>query len=494
MKTEHSENCTLIPYTAVFCMLLALLILLLIPLFLLAGYAVPAADDFSFSCETHAAFQRGGGFFSMIAAAAGKTAEVYESWQGTFSAVFLMAFQPSIWGFRFYSLTTWIMVVPLVGSIFLICFRVFTGIFRAGKSLSGVIASVVAVACTQFLPSPNQAFYWYNGSVYYTLTFAMMLWFFSTLIAWLLKGGTWRIALLSVLGLVIGGNNYVTALLTVILLTTVLLGLLICRKKSAKALLIPFVFLLAAFAISAAAPGNAVRQAAFADHPGPVRAVLLSFCYALHGVRKWSDLRLLACLLVLFPFLWNAASGTRGCTFRLPGAVTLFSFCLLASMFTPHVYAIGFDGPGRLQNIYYYAFVLLLVFNFFWWCGWVRKKKPGNPDNTPSGIRLFPFLGFSCAALLTMACSVAFFGGSLTSAAALGELRSGEAQAYYVQALERQTVLENPDVKDCVFSPFRENPYLLFFGDMTDDPHSYENEDTATFYDKQSIVVKGEAA
>jgi len=133
---------------------------------------------------------------------------------------------------------------------------------------------------------------------------------------------------------------------------------------------------------------------------------------------------------------------------------------------------------------------LLLAFNLFWWCGWVRKKKAGNTDCLHSRIRLLPFLGFSCTALLTMVCSVAFFGGSLTSAAALGELRSGEAQDYYAQALERQTVLENPAVKDCVFSPFRENPYLLFFGDMTDDPHSYENEDTATFYDKQSIVVK----
>ena len=93
-----------------------------------------------------------------------------------------------------------------------------------------------------------------------------------------------------------------------------------------------------------------------------------------------------------------------------------------------------------------------------------------------------------------MTCSIAFFEGSLTSVAALGELRSGEAQAYYSQALERQAILEDPVVEDCVFLPFRENPYLLFFGDMTDDPRSYENEDTATYYDKQSIVVKEEAA
>ena len=47
-----------------------------------------------------------------------------------------------------------------------------------------------------------------------------------------------------------------------------------------------------------------------------------------------------------------------------------------------------------------------------------------------------------------MACSLFLFRGSLTSAAALGELRSGEAQAYYAQALERQAILEDPAVQD----------------------------------------------
>ena len=490
MKNSLSEK-RLLPYIAVFSVLLALLVLLLIPLFLLAGFAVPAADDFSFSCETHAAYQSGRGILAMIAAAAGKTAEVYESWQGTFSAVFLMAFQPSVWGFRFYGLTTWIMLISLVSGIFLICFRVFSGVFGAAKSLSGIIAAVIAAACTQFLPSPNQGFFWYNGSVYYTFTFGLVLWFFSILIAWLQRGESWRVALLSLLGIVIGGNNYVTALLTVILMSVILLGLLICKSKNAKGLLIPFVFLLAAFAVSASAPGNAVRQSAFAEHPGPIRAILLSFRYALHGIRRWSDLRLLACLLLLAPFLWNAASGSsREHTFRLPGAVTAFSFCLLASMFTPHVYAIGFDGPGRLQNIYFYAYVLLLVFNLFWWCGWVGRRISKNADALLSSIRVLPFLFFSASAVLCMACSLFLFRGSLTSAAALGELRSGEAQAYYAQALERQAILEDPAVQDCVFTPFRENPWLLYFGDMTDDPHSYENEDTATFYGKHSIIVK----
>ena len=91
---------------------------------------------------------------------------------------------------------------------------------------------------------------------------------------------------------------------------------------------------------------------------------------------------------------------------------------------------------------------------------------------------------------MCLACSVLFFHGTLTSVAAVSELRSGEAQRYYAQAEERQMILENPEILDCEFEPFSSEPYILYFTDMTEDPASYENEDTAHFYGKNSIVVR----
>ena len=112
MKDSKGEYT--VPYTTILALLLVLLLLLLIPILVLSNYAVPAADDFSFSCETHSAFVNGKGILAILAGALSKTAEVYQSWQGSFSAVFLMAFQPSIWGFRFYRLTSYIIILPLV--------------------------------------------------------------------------------------------------------------------------------------------------------------------------------------------------------------------------------------------------------------------------------------------------------------------------------------------------------------------------------------------
>ena len=110
------------------------------------------------------------------------------------------------------------------------------------------------------------------------------------------------------------------------------------------------------------------------------------------------------------------------------------------------------------------------------------------------GIILGNYITCVLVGLLMMPDRSLLLHGSLTSAAAMGELRSGEAQRYYSEALERQTLLEDPSVEDCIFRPYQTEPYLLFFADMSEDPTSYENEDTASFYGKRSIVVSADLA
>ena len=91
---------------------------------------------------------------------------------------------------------------------------------------------------------------------------------------------------------------------------------------------------------------------------------------------------------------------------------------------------------------------------------------------------------------MSIACAIFVFNKPLTSVLAINELRSGEALSYYEEALERQKYLEDPYVLNCEFKPFESTPYLLFFTDMTDDPLDFQNVDTATYYSKNSIIVR----
>ncbi len=474
--------------TLIFTLLLIFLFFSLIPILSIAKYNVPSADDFSFSCETHKAVMENQSFFGLCAAALNKVQDVYISWQGTFSAVFMMSLQPSIWGFQYYSLTTPIMLISLMGGIFFLCFRLFSGLFQISKTLSGIIASVISIIYTQFVPMANQSFYWYNGSVYYTFTFGLMLIFYAVSIGYILHKGIWRIILLCIFSFIIGGSNYVTALLTLIVSLSIIFLLFLKRDKKWIIFLIPFVILCISFAVSILAPGNAVRQGGNPDHPGPVQAIVLSFRYGFLNLIKWTDFRFLACLLFLAPFLYHAASHCRSFSFPFPLLFSVFSLCLYSSSFTPHLYALGSDGPDRLKNIIYFLYVILTVLNLFWWFGWITHKK--HRQSSSSNIHILPFVLYSAGAVISIFCAVFIFHQSLTSVLAINELKSGEAREYYEEALQRQIILEDPSILDCEFKPFEHMPYLLFFTDMSDDPSDFQNEDTCTYYQKNTILVR----
>lgn len=478
-----------ISYVSFLVLTLSIILISLVPLLIVSRYDVPAADDYSFSCETHAAVNNKEGFSGVMTGAWTKVKDVYISWQGTFSAIFMMALQPAIWGIRFYRLTAWLMLFSLGISILFFGIRMLSGVFKVNRSLSGIISLIIFFVCVQFLPSANQGFYWYNSSVYYTFTFSVMLTAFATAAGFVLYGGIWRYLILCLLNIFIGGNNYVTALISALFSVLWVLLLFLLKNQKWKAFVPPTLLLLAAFITSVCAPGNSGRQAYFTNQPSALEAIFLSFAAAASSIIKWADLRYFSCMLLIFPFVRNASGQMHHFSFRFPALGTLFSYCLLSAMFTPQIYAMRDSGPDRLKNIIYFSFVLLSVIDLLWWCGWLHNKS-GKKTACTTHIRfkeVFPFFLVSGICFLS---SVVIFGKPLSSVIAVGELRSGEAHSYFNESMARITILEDPSVPTCEFEPFSVTPYLLYFTDMTDDPEYYENQDACTYYNKDSIIVK----
>ena len=79
---------------------LAVLALLasLVPMFYAAQFARPGMDDFMYSAWTHQAIEAGGGFFSAVWAALRRDWFFFNNWQGLYTAAFLLAMQPGVWG------------------------------------------------------------------------------------------------------------------------------------------------------------------------------------------------------------------------------------------------------------------------------------------------------------------------------------------------------------------------------------------------------------
>lgn len=71
-------------------------VLLLIPLLLIGRYNHPSADDFSYGLHTAQIWTETHSLAETLAAAVQQVQGVHTTWQGTFSAVFLMALQRAV--------------------------------------------------------------------------------------------------------------------------------------------------------------------------------------------------------------------------------------------------------------------------------------------------------------------------------------------------------------------------------------------------------------
>ena len=465
-------------------MSLVILAALLIPMFIVARYDMPADDDFGYGARSHIAYVSGRGAAGILSEALENTKDIYNSWQGSFTATFLMALQPGIFGPGYYKITVYLLVLSFIAAVVYVFRRLLCDVFGIDKWAARFTGVLVSVFCIELVPYPNQSFYWFNGAVYYTFFYSLMLVLFGLTISYVKRPAAWRVVLMSVLAFLIGGANYVTALITVISGILAVIFLAIARNRGWKALIIPTAVALATMIISMVAPGNAVRQSELPNHPDALRTIKLAFIWGWSFIKKWTNLPWLGLMTISVPFMWHLA-GTSSRRVKYPYIATVLSFCLFCAMFAPHLYASGAPGPERIEDIYFFSFIILSVINVYLWCGFLRR------DRAEAG-GWNPVIALASAAVAAGLVLYPAYRGqiNLTSALAAGELRSGEAETYYNKHMERYAVIENSTEEDLVLDPIEEMPFLLFAGELTTDPEYYMNVDAATYFQKNSIRVK----
>ena len=454
MRTLQKLTGLCLPEKTVFWLVLAVLVLMLAPMLLVAQYNVPCADDYHFGAPTHAAWQATHSLASVVQAACGKVAERYVNWQGTYSAMFLMALQPAVFGNGFYALVPFLTLGALAAGTCFFCLSLFTRLLGAGRWQALVLALVWLGIDTQLLPSAVQGFYWYNGAVFYTFFFGVQLFYFGVLARYLAAGqaagrrGAAFVAGLCVMGLFLGGGNLVTAFGTLLVSACVLCLLAVMKNRRWRALLLPFAFLLAGFLVNVCAPGNSVRQQSEGGEPLPAAlAVLRAVQEAVLQLDKNLTLPILLALVFLLPVLWNAAAAAR-LTFRWP---RLF-----------FVLTVGLDAAQR------------------------RLWAEGGA--VPQGRCTLGFAAVT-AALLAVSCFAMRDTLNFTSIQAWNALRTGQARQYHAEFEARVEILEDAARPDAVLQPYSVRPRVLFFDDATPNADNWRNEALRDYYGKNSVIV-----
>ena len=191
------------------------------------------ADDFSFGRIPHRVYVETGSYLQALKAGFDVVKESYETWQGTFSSIFLMSTFPSVANYRFYKLVPAIMIFMITAAAFALSFTLICGVLKNKKRYALIVGSVLSMIMVERMYTVPGALYWYNAAVHYTFAQCSFFLLVSVYINILRTKSTALKVLLCILSLIlsveIGGSNYSTVLIAGTASVSLFVVMLICE-------------------------------------------------------------------------------------------------------------------------------------------------------------------------------------------------------------------------------------------------------------------------
>lgn len=483
--------------------LIILFSITIVPILVVSIFNWAAGDDFRFSIQTHQAMTASGfPVFNVIKAAAGIAAGSYFQWQGTYSAIFLMALQPAIFSPRAYIAVTFILMGALLFSTVYLLNTILSKCFHLERKYIIYIAVPMLFLQIQFVPALVEAFYWYNGAIYYTFFYSIMLLYISQLMQiYFNKDKKYKKAfILSIaLAIVLGGGNFVTGILTTLIgLCFVAFSLINHSTQAKRTILLGLTeaILLISFAVSIVAPGNSVRQQ-LSTKSSLLNTIGNSIGQAVRDIKNWTTPTVIIICLLLVPIIVKIVKQTD-LQFRWPGIWIGFTFLLFAAQNAPPFYAQSFAGRGRLRNIVFYSFIWFVFISLFYGIGWLQRtyssafSKLYNSITgkfTSKEIRSTKNAVLSILVVLLVAVNLRTATlNKISSVICSSDLISGKAAAYSKQLSDRQSIIDNPNIDVVRIPALTVYPESIAADEITYDENSWRNKSMAIFYNKKSIV------
>lgn len=472
--------------------LAVLFVVQIVPILYLGRFNHPTSDDFYYGAASHEVWQETGSVLKTFGAAVRGVTEDYRTWQGSYAALFLMRLEPTVFGESCYAVVPWLMIGMLtLGTLYFL--RTLCKIVLQSDSLHYISLSVVILSlCIQFSPVASEQFFWYNSSVYYNLFHGLLLLYLSWLIRFWVTEKRRYVVYMLLGGIALGGGNYVTALLLLIIQATSI-GILGYYRKRKKLLVTAALWIefLAAFFISAMAPGNVIRGSEIAGYSA-VSSIFHSLIQGVRYYKVWLDKWWLVAALFMLPVMIGFV---KNCSFSFsyPAIVLLYGYGVFSAMSCPTFYALGSTGPGRIINIIYDSFLLISYLQLFYLTGWLYRKweKIASGDRAlweKTGALYRLFMNSAIAVLSVMLVIAGDILG-MTTVTALKVWVKGEGRQYDAEYRQRLALLEDESIQDVVFMPYTVEPKLVFIADGTEDSEFVNNREWADFYGKRSLIV-----
>ncbi len=471
---------------------LSYILFILLPLLLMARYDHPSADDFGYGHLTFVTWHDTHSLLSVFQAAWQTMMHTYETWQGTYSSIFMMALTPVAFGEQYYIAVPFMMLLSLTFSVLYLAKVVIHDLLKSSHSSWIITGIALLLIMVEEIYTPASAFFWYNSAVHYTFMQACMLLLIAFSIqmisvpkkAWMIVTTVLSVAF----SIIVAGSNYVNALSGLLSLVSLFIAVQIFAKnkrKRACLLLLPMLCYAIFFILNITAPGNAVRGANYAGL-SPLLSIAKSFLSVFTRGYEWMSFFTLFAMIAIIPVTLKTVKKINF-RFRYPLLVIAFSLCLFAAMFTPSYYSLNCDGLPRALNNAKMMFQLLLFCNEIYLIGYLQRvlKDKKRDIHLPHYICYYLVVALSfCVIFLTCNNKEAYY----PSFAAVKYMSQGFAQHYHHQYMERLALLQS-DEPVVYLKEMEPKLNLLYIDDVQTDPNDWRNLQVSTWYQKQAVYL-----
>lgn len=423
----------------VFCLIWVAL--MLAPLLAMSFYAYPTHDDFPCVLPAAKVWAETGSLWDTLKAAWNQAMYDYQTWQGTYVAMFVCAFQPMVFSMRLFWLAPFGALTLLALSAWYLARQVTRFVLKGDLCVCAALYAALMTLLLEYVPGIRELIYWQSAIQYALSVVAVML-----LCGLMIRlhaasarpaAYAWRTAAALLCAVALGGLPYPLALGGAVGMALIAAWCVWRRSPARIAAVIAFAGTALSLLAVVVAPGNAVRQERVGDSMAPLAAIVHSVVECLGCTGEWFGPQLIGLALVLGPLLWQPLKSSS-MRFRNPGWVSMFSFGVLAASFVPPIYATGVDSYrlDRILGSLYMLYAVLVFLNLIYWMGWLAKRRA---DAAPHGVRVWQ-LGL-CAGLLAWGL---FATGAVLATPTLGayySLLTGEAAQYREDILAREEAL-----------------------------------------------------
>ena len=471
---------------------------LIIPMMWITQYIWPCSDDFELSLWTKKAWDSTGEFLPTFKEALKFIVYKYLVWQGSFSSIFLMAIQPGIWGNDYYAVGAIFIILSLLFGIYYLTYNIIVKLAKANISSWLTLTTIPLFFCLLRIMYPEELFYWWTGASYYTGFFSWSLIVMGVMLKFISVWSNYKIytkVIYYILGgfacLFIGGGNYPTTLL----LLEVAIGLTVwafINKKSFKWIFFTYsTTTLISLVISVIAPGN-MNHITSNGEISVIEAIFISIRDGLTYMKNWSNISIVMMLILLIPIALQVVKAMK-ISYKYPIVFSVLSGGLYLSMYAPISYTFGGFAPGRMINLFYICYYILIIANLIYWVGWIYRKSEQRDARLYQLINkqimwqsLYILIVGMCFAI-----SVIFVGVTNTNLYKIYvEIKNDVFQDYDQFMIERVGIFEENqgEVVEIEHVPYQSE--ITFFSDIFPDYEHLVNRTMAEYYGVKEIHMK----